>query len=472
MSQAWNRQIQNLNRLVNNYAKQITGPGTGFQLGESGPLRPSVISQRFVPTTTTGTNLINNAPVRSNVPARIYSVPGYQQGVVYDEIPNIKPSMDYTGKQVGYKLPNGTITSNPETAMYAKQAMDKARMKALPGMIGKSVGILSTTIPFYKNLAFPVANDLYQGFIMGNPDKSKTLQAALKLAGLDRNGNKIARERTNKTNDTGVPFEILDDNQLTGGKTVQVNNKNGNVSGQPTTQAQALALAQQLGGNPPVANPKEADTQQANINAINDYISKLQEINQPYIELLRRFADNYGDLYNQNQLYNRRMRDLSAITGSPLWYQSAKDYNPLEVEATKIDLQKKIQDAQAGDLNAINEIMGNLAMAQEMGLPPEAAFANKNLLTMMAARDREVNKYQIALENNLMKKYGIDRNYARALTVQAMRGQNALDVASMYTGAYGNGGGVAPGLNKQGTPSNVPASYDVMLQSAHNKNNR
>lgn len=265
---------------------------------------------------------------------------------------------------------------------------------------------------------------------------------------------------TNNSNNTGSSTGT---NGIKGG---------GKMGSQPTTQAQALALAQQLSGNTPITNQQDADTQQANINAINDYVSKLQEINQPYVESLQRFADNYGDLYNQNQLYNRRMRDLSAITGSPLWYQSAKDYNPLEVEATKIDLQKKIQDAQAGDLNAINEIMGNLAMAQEMGLPSEAAFANKNLLTMMAARDREANKYQIALENNLMKKYGIDRNYARALTVQAMRNQNALDVASMYTGAYGNGGRVAPGLTQQGTASNVPASYDVMLQSAHNKNNR
>jgi hypothetical protein len=346
-------------------------------------------------------------------------------------------------------------------------------IKNITGKTLKTGAMAATAIPFYKDLAFPVANDLYQGFIMGNPDKSKTLRAALKLAGLDRNGNRIAREGTNNTNHSGMPFEILDDNQLTGGKSVQVNNKRGQVGGQPNTktQAQALALAQQLGGNPPVVNQQEAGTQQANVNAINDYISKLQEINQPYIESLQRFADNYSDLYNQNQLASRRLRDISAITGDPIWYQSAKYYNPLEVEATKIDLQKKIQDAQAGDLNAINEMMGNLAAVQQMGLTPETAFANKNLLTMMAAKDREDNRLQIALENNLMKKYGIDRNYARALTVQAMRNQNALDVASMYTGAYGNSGGVAPGLNQKGTAGNV-ASMDAMLQAAHNKNNR
>ena len=402
-----------------------------------------------------------------NLPAKI-------PGISYSEIPEPftrRPFDIGDGKQIAYKLPNGTYTSNQELANIAKQQVAKANRKAFLKAAGKGIGIVPMAAQFYKDIAFPVANDLYQGFIMGNPDRSKTLQAALKLAGLDRNGNRIVKEKNNNTNSTGVPFEVLDDNQLTGGKSVQVNNKSRQVSGQPTTQVQALALAQQLGGNPPVANQQEVDTQQANINAINDYVSRLQEINQPYVESLQRFADNYGDLYNQNQLYNRRMRDLSAITGSPLWYQSAKDYNPLEVEATKIDLQKRIQDAQAGDLNAINEIMGNLAMAQEMGLPPEAAFANKNLLTMMAARDREANRYQIALENNLMKKYGIDRNYARALTVQAMRGQNALDVASMYTGAYGNGGGVAPGLNKQGTTNNV-ASMDAMLQAAHNKNNR
>ena len=66
---------------------------------------------------------------------------------------------------------------------------------------------------------------------------------------------------------------------------------------------------------------------------------------------------------------------------------------------------------------------------------------------MMAAKEREANRYQIALENNLMKKYGIDRNYARALAVQAMRGQVARDVANINAAAYGT----APGLNRQGT---------------------
>ena len=262
---------------------------------------------------------------------------------------------------------------------------------------------------------------------------------------------------TNNSNNTGSSTGT---NGVKGG---------GKMGSQPTTQAQALALAQQLGGNTPTANQQGADTQQANINAINDYVSKLQEINQPYIESLQRFADNYGDLYNQNQLYNRRMRDLSAITGSPLWYQSAKDFNPLEVEATKIDLQKKIQDAQAGDLNAINEIMGNLAMAEEMGLPPEAAFANKNLLTAMTMRDRNLTNREIAQLNNAAKLQIALQNAQNRLAVQNLRNQGGMTNALIHAGQYGQ---PAVGLNQQGLPNNVPASYDAMLQSAHNKNNR
>lgn len=313
------------------------------------------------------------------------------------------------------------------------------------GNIGKGVtkagGILGTAVPFYKDFAFPVAKDLYQGFIMGNPEESKALQAALSLAGLDRNGNKVVREKIDNTNNAG-------------NKSVQANGKSGQVSGQvsgqPTAQVQAQALAQQLGGNPPVANKQDADTQQANINTINDYVSKLQEINRPYIDALTTYYNNYPKMLDQQQRAAGYWMGASALTGNPKWAQMANYYNPIQNEANRLSTLKTLQDAQAGDVNAINEVMGNLAMAQEMGLPPEAAFANKNLLTMMAARDREANKYQIAVENNLMKKYGIDRNYARALAVQAMRGQNALDVASMYTNAYGNGGGVAPGLNRQG----------------------
>ena len=550
MSQGFNRQLQNIQRLMDEYAKDINLREQGFQLGESGNLRrPGNFALGESGPMKTGKTIptVYQQPKvqpQAALPGRnTISLPASQKPLLLTTsgkpLPNQSSVVNLGGDagQVAYKLPNGTYTSNRDLVNLAKQQMARAQLMKDTGSLVKRAKVGGATAALSIPTAILThrkAIDYYNS-ILNDPNSTpeqKQLAMAMRTkeqiqmgteglgtaigTGLGtlvtkhpRIGSAVGGIIPNALSqgvswafDTGLepamqqhnfqPYNGSLINEVSSMISGMYNGKKGKpsgsnsdsgsstgvgskgtrgIGGQPTTKAQALALAQQLGGGIPMDAQQDTDTQQANINAINDYVSKLQEINQPYIESLQKFADNYGDLYNQNQLYNRRMRDLSAITGSPLWYQSAKDYNPLEVEATKIDLQKKIQDAQAGDLNAINEIMGNLAMAQEMGLPPEAAFANKNLLTMMAARDREANKYQIALENNLMKKYGIDRNYARALTVQAMRGQNALDVASMYTGAYGNGGGVAPGLNQQGTANNV-ASMDAMLQAAHNKNNR
>ena len=550
MSQGWNRQFQNMQRLINEYANAMNLRDQGFQLGESGDLRrPGNFTLGKTGSMKTGKTVptVYQQPriqPQSALPGRnTISLPASQKPLLLTTsgkpLPNQQAVINLGGDagQVAYKLPNGTYTSNKDLANIAKQQTARAQFMrdtrsltkgakagGLTAAVSVPTAILThrKAIDYYNNILndpnstpeqkqLAMAMRTKEQIQMGTEGLGTAIGTGLGTLATKhpRIGSAVGGVIPNVLSqgvgwafDTGLepamqqhnfqPYNgsLINEigaivNGLGKGSKGKPSGSSGNsggstsmgskgirgTGGQPTTQAQALALAQQLGSNSPIANQQGADTQQANVNAINDYVSKLQEINQPYIESLQRFADNYGDLYNQNQLYNRRMRDLSAITGSPLWYQSAKDFNPLEVEATKIDLQKKIQDAQAGDLNAINEIMGNLAMAEEMGLPPEAAFANKNLLTMMAARDREANKYQIALENNLMKKYGIDRNYARALTVQAMRGQNALDVASMYTGAYGNGGGVAPGLNQQGTANNV-ANMDAMLQAAHNKNNR
>ena len=307
------------------------------------------------------------------------------------------------------------------------------------------------------------------------------------LAGL---GYELAQRKNPYANYTITPeqYELLRKSNK-GNSTNNINNTgdstgtngvkgNEGIGGQPTTKAQALALAQQLGSNTPIANQQEADTQQANINAINNYISKLQEINQPYIESLQRFADNYGDLYNQNQLYNRRMRDLSAMTGSPLWYQSAKDYNPLEVEATKIDLQKKIQDAQAGNIDELNKLQGNVAIANSLGLPSEAALANKDLLNAYVNQQRAQLNYNARVyDTNIDNATRVaikQGDWETAFKLQNMKNQGNLRNAFASSGAFYSNPqqmanvmkmlGVEPryipvanGLDEQGLPAVQPA---------------
>lgn len=211
----------------------------------------------------------------------------------------------------------------------------------------------------------------------------------------------------------------------------------------PTLEEQLMAMA------PSAKSSNTAtETSPENLQAVNDYISKLQEVNRPYTEALNNYINRYNDLARDNFNAQRYFTALSGWTGNQGYNKLAEALNPLNNEANRINAMKMVRDAEAGNVNAINEMMGNLAMAEELGLPPEAAFANKNLLTAMSMQNRDNTKLEIAMANNLVKKYGIDKNYARAIAQQQLRNQGSLAVANTY---MSGGGGVAPGLNQGGT---------------------
>ena len=211
----------------------------------------------------------------------------------------------------------------------------------------------------------------------------------------------------------------------------------------PTIEEQLMAMAPSAKGG-----STTTETSPENLQAINDYISKLQEINKPYTEALTNYVNNYNDLVRGNFNAQRYFTAMAGLAKNPGYVKLADALNPLNNEANRINAMKMARDAEAGNVNAINEMMGNLAVATgELGLPPEAAFANKNLLTAMSMQNRDNTKLEIAIANNLVKKYGIDKNYARALAQQQLKNQGSLGVALTYVNG---GGGVAPGLNAQG----------------------
>ena len=372
-----------------------------------------------------------------------------------------KKILDSTlGKQTAFKLPNGSYTSDKELANIARQQIAKAKKQALTKTAIKGLGVIPTAIQFYKDIAFPIANDLYHGFIKGDIDNSKVLQAALNLANLNRNSKNIVKENSN--NNSMPPLEVLDENKLTGGKSVQVGGQ-GSVKKVQSNEQNNIQAAQQI-ANQLAGEPQTKEQQANNLQAINDYISQLKDIQQPYVEALQNYLDNYNRMYNQSQLANRRLRDLSVITGDPTWYQSAKDYNPLTQEANRVSAIKQLQDAEAGNIDAINEVMGNMAIAKEMDLPYEAAFANKNLLTALTSNRKNLTDWEKAQLAAELKRYGIDVGYNKAIDVQGMRGNTAKDVALINSMAYGYGGmgGPAPGLNQQGT---IPMVYQNLPQT-------
>lgn len=502
---------QDLVRPIDNIIKQarldMRNPNRGIMVGNQnlvgrGPTSTSVPKQ--LPAVTTSSNIVNpNARIpkvqpRVNTPNVINMYPSNDiKLLTYDPSKKIvDPSL---GKQISYRLPNGNYTSNPELVNIANRQIAKAKLLrgakaggitsviSIPGAILAHKDAYKYYDDMAKNESLPgewrqIANamKLKEAAAMGVEGPGTALGTALgsRFGKIGTAIGGIAPGLLGQTIGAGIDFlsrdaiekynfpvykgkqhnigSILNNNSnvvrnntsgitRTNGNT---NNNIGRVNTPQTTQQQALTLAQQLGNNTPASTQQAVDNQQGNVDAINDYVSKLQNVNQPYIDALQKFSSNYDDLVRRNFNAQRYFTAMAGLSGNQGYTRLADALNPINNEINKLNTLKTLRDAQAGDINAINEVMGNLAMAQEMGLPPEAAFANKNLLTMMAAKEREANRYQIALENNLMKKYGIDRNYARALTVQAMRGQNALDVANIYTGAYT--GGAAPGLNRQG----------------------
>ncbi len=208
--------------------------------------------------------------------------------------------------------------------------------------------------------------------------------------------------------------------------------------------------------------------QQVTPQLVDNYINRIKEANKPYTKLVQDYANNYNDLVNRNFNAQRYFTAMAGLTGNQGYTKLADALNPINNEVNRINAMKIARDTELSNINAINEAIGNLALAQEMGLPSEAAFANKNLLTAMTMRDRNLTNREIAQLNNAIKLQVALQNAQNRLAVQNLRNQGGMTNALIYAGQYWQ---PAPGLNNQGIANNV-ASMDAMLQAARNKNNR
>ena len=316
----------------------------------------------------------------------------------------------------------------------------------------KGAGILGASIPFYKDIAFPVANDLYNGIIKGDVDKSKTLQFFMDIAGIDKNGNKtITNGGVNDSNlDKGlVPMGDLD---MAGeSDLLSMPPKSNQI-----TKQQAQNIVNSVNNKTQDYSPIEDATtrvpNQDDINIVNDYLKRLQDATQPYIDMLSDYVDNYNTNLDDYRRARKFYTGLAGWSGNSRFADLAQDYNPFVIQSNRLALAKQMQDAMMNDINAINELQGNMALAKEMELPPEAAFANKNLLTALSQAKRYATDLEKARIVDAMRRYGYDRAYDRALAQQKLRNLGMENVANINAQAYGYGG-MAPGigLTQQGT---------------------
>ena len=435
MSQGWNRQLQNMQRLMNEYANAFNLKEQGFQLGEAGNMKTGKTVPKVIPSTqptmqqaqqlltggkvpllTTSGKPLPDITLGKGIPVNQWAGGGYQwakPGLIKNAVQPIKG--------LGGPVSLGMLLA---PLWYGK---DKKYGTTGPGRL-----VLENTI-FKKNQITPE-------MIKGKEATEEWLRKKFGLQG--KSNNNVAN--TNMPPSESLEFSEIDIPE-------------GNIS-IPTNSSNSKPVSTHTPNNAilPEELTEAPESNQFNIQAINDYIQQLKDINQPYSDALQNYINNYDDLYKRNYNAQRYWAAMSGLAKNPNYRNVAEAYNPLVQEANRLNAIKQLQQQQASDINAINEIMGNLAVAKEIGLEPEAAFANKNLLTALSMKDREENKLRIALENNLVKKYGIDKNYAKALAQQALRNQGALNVALTNAAAFGGLGGYQPITNMQPAPGLTP----------------
>lgn len=148
-------------------------------------------------------------------------------------------------------------------------------------------------------------------------------------------------------------------------------------------------------------------TQQATgdiASLLQAYQTQQQELNKPYIDALQNYLDNYGEYTKSSRNAQRFYTALAGLSGNAGYRDLAKQYDPAQLELNRINLVKALQEAKAGNVGNINEIIGNATIAQAMGLDPQAALANKNLLNAFTAQQ----KAQYGLQGRM---YGADQAY-------------------------------------------------------------
>ena len=193
------------------------------------------------------------------------------------------------------------------------------------------------------------------------------------------------------------------------------------IVGQQPTQQEAVVEQPQQSGN------------------LQDVLALYQAqlgANQPYLEALQNYLNNYDDIMNQSRRQQRYWAGAAGFTGNDAYRDLAKSYSPEQVEANRVQLIKALSEAKQGNIGELNKLVGNAKTAMSMGLPAEAGLASKDMLNALVnlqrSRDILEGKRYTADVGYEGKRYGADANlygrqYASDLALQGRMYQATLD---------------------------------------------
>lgn len=250
----------------------------------------------------------------------------------------------------------------------------------------------------------PGVNKLEKGNAVGNTEPS----------GMTKPPVEPLKEEPKKTADTNK-IKFYDFDQVTGlpilpEEAIGWNNK-GNGVVQPPSKIQAVGNPQQIQQAPQQPQPSG--------RTIDDIIALAQAQHQlrneqmaPYIEALQEAMEKYGVNKENNFKRDLSLASLSGMTKNPAYAKMIGLYDENQPLEKRLALQQQLAGLQQQQLFDPTQIYGNAELVKRLGLAPEAALANPEVLKQYA------NIYN----------YGLDYDAVLARLKQQEE-QNALDRA-------------------------------------------
>lgn len=199
-----------------------------------------------------------------------------------------------------------------------------------------------------------------------------------------------------------------------------------------------------------VLDEQPLNTTESNIDIGNilDMYNNISNIRQGYLDKLQEFVDNYDTLNDKNLDREMYLRGLAGWSGNPSWSSMADKINPLAIEASKLDLYKKLAEGQIQDEKELANIVSNIRMMEQMGIDPSIAMADSktlnNITRLMIANKQAQTRMEVANLNAKVKE--LDRQ-ARIAIAQGkrddaykllqMRNQANAQIAAINSIGYG-----------------------------------
>lgn len=112
--------------------------------------------------------------------------------------------------------------------------------------------------------------------------------------------------------------------------------------------------------------------------------SEQQKYMEPYREGLKSYIDNFDTLNKDRFNLDRMLIAKADLQDNDNILKLRESYNPVDVNARKLDLMKALAGEQISNLEGYNRLVGNAAMADYANIPEEAVLADPAFVQKMA----------------------------------------------------------------------------------------